>query len=57
MSQAVEDARRLAGSGDSVLLSPACASFDMFSNFEERGQAFMNAVRAQLFSPKRVCVR
>jgi UDP-N-acetylmuramoylalanine--D-glutamate ligase len=57
MSQAVEDARRLAEPGDSVLLSPACASFDMFSNFEERGQAFMNAVRAQLFSPKRLCVR
>jgi UDP-N-acetylmuramoylalanine--D-glutamate ligase len=57
MSQAVEDARRLAQPGDSVLLSPACASFDMFSNFEERGQAFMNAIRAQLLSPSGACVK
>ena len=43
---AVEAARRVAESGDIVLLSPACASFDMFSGFEERGRSFQNAVTA-----------
>ena len=38
-------ARELAEPGDAVLLSPACASFDLFSGFEERGEAFMRAVR------------
>lgn len=44
----LEDAVRLAdekaNSGDVVLLSPACASFDMFSNYEERGDAFIHCV-------------
>jgi len=34
-----------AESGDSVLLAPACASFDMFRSFEERGVVFKNAVQ------------
>lgn len=43
---AVQQAVELAEPGDRVLLSPACASFDMFANFEERGQAFVDAVEA-----------
>ena len=42
--EAVETARRIAGKGDVVLLSPACASFDMFMNFEDRGRQFKNLV-------------
>ncbi|HET6992087.1 MAG TPA: UDP-N-acetylmuramoyl-L-alanine--D-glutamate ligase, partial [Bacteroidia bacterium] len=45
-TEAVSHAYRLAGKGDSVLLSPACASFDMFENYEDRGQQFKAAVRA-----------
>jgi UDP-N-acetylmuramoylalanine--D-glutamate ligase len=45
LETAVEQARQLAASGDIVLLSPACASFDMFSGFEARGRAFQEAVR------------
>ena len=44
MQQAVLEAFRHARSGDVVLLSPACASFDMFSGFEARGDAFIRAV-------------
>ncbi len=46
LSAAVTEARRLARSGDVVLLSPACASFDMFSGFEDRGDQFMALVEA-----------
>lgn len=44
MDEAVARAARLASPGDTVLLSPACASFDMFMNFEARGRAFVEAV-------------
>jgi len=45
MNAAVKCAGELAKPGDCVLLSPACASFDMFRNFEHRGDAFIEAVR------------
>ena len=48
MQDAVIKASSLAHSGDSVLLSPACASFDMFNNYEHRGDVFMQEVRAML---------
>lgn len=43
--EAVHVASRLAAKGDCVLLSPACASFDLFDNYEERGRLFKEAVR------------
>jgi UDP-N-acetylmuramoylalanine--D-glutamate ligase len=44
--EAVNLAYYLARKGDTVLLSPACASFDLFENFEERGRKFKEAVNA-----------
>jgi len=46
LREAVSQARGLAHIGDTVLLAPACASFDMFHNFEDRGDQFKAAVRA-----------
>lgn len=45
MLAAVREAARLAESGDTVLLAPACASMDMFANYNKRGDAFADAVR------------
>jgi len=45
-AEAVSKAAKLSQVGDTVLLSPACASFDLFQNYEDRGNQFKNAVRA-----------
>jgi UDP-N-acetylmuramoylalanine--D-glutamate ligase len=45
MSEALKIAYKIAEAGDNVLLSPACASFDLFENYEDRGRQFKNAVR------------
>jgi UDP-N-acetylmuramoylalanine--D-glutamate ligase len=43
--EAVSEAARKATSGDIVLLSPACSSFDMFKSYEHRGEVFRQAVQ------------
>ena len=45
MSDAVKTAQHIAEKGDTVLLSPACASFDLFENYEDRGRQFKQAVQ------------
>ena len=46
MQEAVQLASQRAHPGDAVLMSPACASFDMFNNYEHRAQVFIEAVMA-----------
>ena len=45
LEQAVSDAAGVAGEGDVVLLAPACASFDQFRDYEQRGERFRELVR------------
>ncbi len=52
MNEAVEKGFENAESGDSVLLAPACASFDMYRSYEERGKVFKDAVLDLANSPK-----
>lgn len=48
MNDAMEKARALGESGDCIVLSPACASFDEFNSFEHRGEVFMDKVHSYL---------
>jgi UDP-N-acetylmuramoylalanine--D-glutamate ligase len=55
LPEAVNIAKKVAKVGDAVLLSPACASFDMFKNYEHRAQVFVDAVKQlELASKKAV---
>jgi UDP-N-acetylmuramoylalanine--D-glutamate ligase len=49
LNHAVKTAQQLAQAGDVVLLSPACASFDMFKHYEDRGQQFVESVNRAIF--------
>ncbi|MBO5249186.1 MAG: UDP-N-acetylmuramoyl-L-alanine--D-glutamate ligase [Muribaculaceae bacterium] len=48
LQEAVDECARLAQEGDTVLLSPCCASFDLFKSYEDRGEQFKNAVKSML---------
>ncbi len=45
LKDAMEACRKAAAPGDTVLLSPCCASFDLFNSYEDRGEQFKQAVR------------
>ena len=46
MEKAIKKSRKMAKVGEQVLLSPACASFDLFKNYEDRGEQFTKLVRS-----------
>jgi len=50
LSDAIEQAQKLAQSGEAVLFSPGCSSFDMFKDFEDRGNHFRELVKAKIKS-------
>jgi UDP-N-acetylmuramoylalanine--D-glutamate ligase len=47
LADAVERARQLARPGDAVLFSPGCSSYDMFKDFEDRGDQFRSLIQAR----------
>ena len=47
MEEAVEKSRAIATAGDVVVLSPCCASFDLFKSYEDRGEQFKKQVKEQ----------
>ncbi|MBI2464380.1 UDP-N-acetylmuramoyl-L-alanine--D-glutamate ligase [Candidatus Peregrinibacteria bacterium] len=51
MNEALQSARKDAKKGDTVLLSPACASFDLFNNYKERGEIFKNLISVERGRP------
>jgi UDP-N-acetylmuramoylalanine--D-glutamate ligase len=55
LNAAVIQASQLCKAGDAVLLSPACASFDMFKNYAQRGQLFVQAVQALALDRGQAC--
>jgi UDP-N-acetylmuramoylalanine--D-glutamate ligase len=57
LDRAVELAYQRAREGDTVLLAPACASFDQFENYEHRGRAFKQLVRALDQAPRALHAR
>jgi UDP-N-acetylmuramoylalanine--D-glutamate ligase len=57
LDRAVELAHERAREGDTVLLAPACASFDQFENYEHRGSAFKELVRALEEAPRALHAR
>ena len=48
LDEAMRAAAELASAGDTVLLSPACASFDLFKNYEQRGELFKEWVKENI---------
>ena len=57
MKEAVMQAFKLASKGDSIILSPACSSFDMYRNYMDRGIAFQEAVRALISDMREISER
>jgi UDP-N-acetylmuramoylalanine--D-glutamate ligase len=55
LETAVAQASEMAQEGDIVLLSPACASLDMFKNYAHRAQVFIDAVREVALSRGEIC--
>jgi len=54
LADAVEKAQKLAKSGDAVLFSPGCSSYDMFKSFEDRGDQFRELVKAKASLPEKI---